>query len=102
MGSDGASLERSVDAFVDPISYRGEMHLYEYVGDSPLIATDPTGLTKYEPPGCLFAAFSGLPLVGIGSFAVQTSIETDAARLRVEPGHARETVNLGGGQDVVG
>jgi RHS repeat-associated protein len=27
----------------DPISYRGGMNLYEYVGDNPLIRTDPTG-----------------------------------------------------------
>ena len=28
----------------DPISYRGEFNLYEYVGDTPVIHVDPTGL----------------------------------------------------------
>ena len=37
-----AGLERFVNR--DPISYRGGINLYEYVGDDPLTRTDPTGL----------------------------------------------------------
>lgn len=42
-GSDGACLE-GVSAFShDPIGYDGGINLYEYVGDDPLMRTDPTG-----------------------------------------------------------
>ena len=45
MGSDGASLGWTVDAFVDPISYRaGDANLYRYCGNSPVMYVDPFGL----------------------------------------------------------
>lgn len=43
-----AGLERFVSR--DPIGYRGGDDLYEYVKDSPLIGTDPTGLS------CMYVA----------------------------------------------
>ena len=42
LGSDGASLGWTVDAFVDPIE--SDLNLYRYVADSPLASTDPFGL----------------------------------------------------------
>ena len=42
LGSDGASLKKSVDAFVDPIA--ADSNLYRYCGNGPTNATDPDGL----------------------------------------------------------
>jgi hypothetical protein len=71
-GWDGASLE-SVSGFSqDPIGYRGGFNLYEYVGDDPLIRTDPSGnileitdyfkdlLNKLCPEGKFKANSSGI------------------------------------------
>ncbi|MEN6457700.1 MAG: RHS repeat-associated core domain-containing protein, partial [Thermoguttaceae bacterium] len=42
-----AALERFVSR--DPIGFKGGMNLYGYVGDMPLIATDPSGLiTRHD------------------------------------------------------
>jgi hypothetical protein len=46
LGSDGASLERSVDAFVDPIGIAGGINLYRYCGNNPVLYVDPRGLVK--------------------------------------------------------
>ncbi len=45
-GWDGACLESVSGSCVDPISYRGGVNLYEYVGDGPTNATDPLGELK--------------------------------------------------------
>lgn len=54
MGSDVASLKRSVDAFVDPSGFdAGDANLNRYVGNGPTNAIDSLGLTRSEPEqGC--------------------------------------------------
>jgi hypothetical protein len=39
-----ASLGRFIER--DPIEYKGGMNQYEYVGDDPLMRTDPNGMMK--------------------------------------------------------
>ena len=46
LGSDGASLKRTVDAFVDPIA--ADVNLYRYCGDSPTNFMDPSGCLQDE------------------------------------------------------
>ena len=59
-GWDGACLEWTVASSNDPISYRGGMNLYEYVGDSPLTRTDPTGLENFYVCGQVVGAGAGI------------------------------------------
>jgi RHS repeat-associated protein len=42
-----AGLERFISR--DPITYRGGLDLYEYVGDGPVTRTDPAGLGEWWP-----------------------------------------------------
>ncbi len=44
--------DAAIGTFVsrDPIGYSGGINLYEYVGDSPMIRVDPSGLAWWWPP----------------------------------------------------
>ncbi len=73
-----ANLGRLVSR--DPILYFGGINLYEYVGDSPLVRTDPTG-NKCTCPGCKWTfagAQGGIMFIGGYNYARVTARCTKA------------------------
>jgi hypothetical protein len=72
-GWDGASLEYVSDFSVDPLLYEaGDSNLYRYVGNSPTIYTDPSGLFWGEVWGGIKGLGQGV--ANLGNVVTDTAI----------------------------